>query len=183
MNDKQRETIKLTCFECAVHSEMYIDRWRLYLQRHKSDKFLCRSCRSRKNNIGRIKILDHKTVRNWYDSERLSVRQIANRLNLSYSACYKHLNRLGIARRSTADASSNSNNQRKVEFSLEQLQLILGSMLGDAALNRHNYISPYTGLDRSTLKLTFNHSQKQLAYLQHKRCVLPGSKICNRLSG
>jgi hypothetical protein len=93
------------------------------------------------------------------------------------------LNRLGIARRSTADASSNSNNQRKVEFSLEQLQLILGSMLGDAALNRHNYISPYTGLDRSTLKLTFNHSQKQLAYLQHKRCVLPGSKICNRLSG
>jgi len=59
----------------------------------------------------------------------------------------------------------------------EQAQLVYGSLLGDACLYRQQRITHFT------LKVCFAHGQDQLAYLEHKRSVMGGSRISQRPDG
>ena len=81
-------------------------------------------------------------------------------------------------------ASENMHKQRAIIFNNHQEQLILGSMLGDANLHRWTMISNKKSKNKlNGYKLTFAHSVKQIDYLTHKRSIIGGSKIGQRISG
>lgn len=123
-------------------------------------------------------------IEHLYNDLHLSQSQTAARLGVSRSRIAQLMKEFGIATRDHASASSNMNNQRTVAFTHDQEQLILGSMLGDA--NLHPWTMVSNKKSRTTLRgfrLTFAHSIKQLDYLLHKKAIIGGSEIGERLSG
>lgn len=116
--------------------------------------------------------------------ETRSQRQIGQLFGLSRTAVSNLLDRLGIQRRSYQESSSVMNLWTFPGFTPQQEQLVYGSLLGDACLHRtimrsnkreHNKLEIY--------RLQFQHGIDQKAYLEHKRSILPGSKIKEYVTG
>lgn len=123
-------------------------------------------------------------LQNLYHTKHLSQAQIGKELGLSCSRIGQLMRHHNIVRRDYAAASSNMNNQRTIFFNHHQEQLILGSMLGDANLHRWTMRSNKKSANiLNGYKLTFAHSIKQIDYLLHKKEVMGGSKLGERLSG
>lgn len=90
----------------------------------------------------------------------------------------------GHSMRTAKEAQEARGRSRTREFTPEQTQLVLGSMLGDACLYQGTIRS--NKKDRNLLtvrRLIFAHAEKQLPYLLHKRELLGGGKVYVRKSG
>lgn len=152
--------------------------------RNKHDQSgLCGKCRIIAANRSRVKKPDFKLFHRLYVDEQLSHNQIANQVGLSRPRVSIILKDLNITPRSYADANKNMNRQKTKQFTDTQHQLILGSMLGDACLNRSMRRVNKTQTNYTALTLLFSHSEKQIQYLQHKKKVMDGGKIGTRKSG
>lgn len=119
-----------------------------------------------------------------YNTDKLSLSQIAQRVGLSYATVQRTMRRFGLRTRDYALASANMNNQRIIKFNYEQEQLVLGSLLGDASLWHWTMRSnKKCGSTLTGYKLSFSHTQKQLDYLLHKKAIIGGCAVGQRRSG
>ena len=108
--------------------------------------------------------------------ETRSVADMAALYRVSKTAMRNHLLAFGL-NRSTADANSVRYRKAPVVLSLEQAQLVYGSLLGDACIYRQ--IKP----THFTLKVWFAQGEAQLKYLKYKRSIMGGSRISQRPEG
>ena len=123
-----------------------------------------------------------RLIQKLYLEDKMSVQRIQKEVRRGY-ACVRLALR-DVALRSNEEEQTLRNERKTVTFNESQRQLILGSMLGDAGLYREWKTSNKKSRSRiNTLRLTFAHSIKQLAYLEHKRSVIGGTKIGTRISG
>lgn len=109
-------------------------------------------------------------------TKTLSQNAIADHFGVSATAARNALARLGLTV-SLSDANRRRYRSSVREFDEDQRQLILGSLLGDACLVRQTLRNHFV------LRLCFAHGKKQLAYLQHKKSVIGGTKIGTRPEG
>lgn len=126
--------------------------------------------------------LDHDLICKEYVQNKLSTEILSKNFNCSIKTINNILTRNRIMLRSYAEASSLMNDRRTTDFNEEQKQLIFGSMLGDACLFRQIMNSNKTGKPLEIYRLIFAHSIKQLDYLEHKKSIIGGSKIGERIS-
>ena len=113
----------------------------------------------------------------------LSARQIGNKCGFSRQAVDRAMKKHGLQARDSAAQQTALNETKKIVFTYEQEQLVLGSLLGDACIYNNRFQSNKTERIISSYKLIFAHSQKHEEYLNYKRAVLPGCEVMERLSG
>ena len=119
----------------------------------------------------------------YYFNQKLSQSQTATKMGVSRSRIGQLMKEYNLINRSYADASSNMNNQRIITFDQHQLDLMFGSMLGDAGMYVNKMKSNKTNNVMTIMRLHFAHSVKQLDYLLHKKNIINGSKVMERISG
>jgi len=130
----------------------------------------------------RCSSLNHGLICEKYVEEKMSTEILSKIFDCSQKTINNILTKNKVKIRSYAEASSIMNDRRTIDFSDEQKQFILGSMLGDACLNRQVMKSNKTGKPLEIYRLIFAHSIKQLDYLKHKKSIIGGSKIGERIS-
>lgn len=177
--------MSLVCGGCDSTIELNRSSWYAWRKRHGTDSYRCARCQIESANKRRKwDKPSAKLLGELYTDKELSQSQIGKQLGLSSARVGQLMREYDIVCRSYAAASANMNNQRTIQFTNQQEQLILGSMLGDANLHRWTMTSNKKSKNTLTgYRLTFAHSIKQLDYLIHKREVLGGSRIGERRSG
>ncbi len=105
-----------------------------------------------------------------------SPSDLAAHLGVSVTAARTAVARAGL-QVSISQANRLRYRKRVRIFTPDQQQLILGSLLGDACLARQ------TRKNHFVLRLCFAHGKKQLAYLEHKKSVIGGTRIGTRPEG
>lgn len=125
----------------------------------------------------RLYKLQSEQLNDLYFGQKLSVQQIADLFGLSRCATQNWMIKNGIKFRTDADSISARNLHRIPPLTDGQLQLIYGSLLGDACLYYDLFQSNKTERMIECYRIQFAHGYKQLPYLKHKFGVLPGSKI------
>jgi hypothetical protein len=104
-------------------------------------------------------------------------------MGISRSRVGQLIKEYGMSSREYAEASSNTNNQKTIEFNDHQKDLMFGSMLGDAGYYKTTMRSNKTNKELEVIRMTFAHSIKQYEYLLHKKEIMGGTKIGERISG
>jgi hypothetical protein len=108
--------------------------------------------------------------------QRKSVTDIALTFGVSVTAARSHLESLGL-RRSLSEANRVRYRKAVTYLTVDQEQVVYGSLLGDACLYRQDKRTHFT------LKVGFAHGADQLPYLRFKRIVMGGSRISRRPEG
>lgn len=118
-----------------------------------------------------------------------SLEDLATRWKTSVASVRRLMRRFGIKRRTLKEAGVLHFGKRDPALSEPQRQLILGSMLGDAcwSIGTMRYRD---GSVHATTKVCFYHTEKKLAYVEHKHRLLGSGvrigkalKIGKRTSG
>lgn len=120
---------------------------------------------------------------NLYLKQKMSARQIGAQFGISRTAAENLLRKQSIRLRSYIKSSSAMNIYRIPPLNEHQIQLLLGSLLGDAGLYRRVALSNKTARKLINYVVQFAHGWKQLSYLNHKRTILSGSKIIRYVTG
>lgn len=178
--------ILVQCTSCQSQTSIHKSTWYAWRKRNQSTDYVCSGCKIRLSNRLRehTKPCTATQLANLYATNKLSQSQIGKKLGISQSRVAQLMGEFGIRNRDYVAAAKNMHRQRIIIFDHHQEQLILGSMLGDANLHRWTQISNKKSRNKlSGHKLTFAHSIKQIDYLIHKRSIIGGSKIGQRISG
>jgi hypothetical protein len=128
-----------------------------------------------KEALAKLKTTPFSQLKEWYDGG-LTVVAIAVKFGVSASAVKsifaKHA---GLySHRGRAESARAVGQRRRHQLDAGQLQLIYGSLLGDAGLYQNGRC---TNSGYRHYALRFCHGASQKPYLEHKRDVLGGSKI------
>ncbi len=128
------------------------------------------------SELQKIRTLTTPELSNLYWKQQLSHIQIADIYKISPTAVRNLLLSRNIKSRTNAESQTAINHSREKVFNYSQMQLILGSLLGDACLNREVYLSNKTGKELISYKLCFYHSNKFIDYVLHKTLIGLSSK-------
>jgi hypothetical protein len=127
-------------------------------------------------------VISKEDLENLYLSG-LSSRQIGDKYGFSQSAVQRSMRKYNIAFRDSAAQQTSLNETKKIKFSYEQEQLVLGSLLGDTFIYKNSFKSNKTDRIVHSYRLLFAHAEKHEEYLKHKHNILKGCKIKSRISG
>lgn len=112
----------------------------------------------------------------------LNQYQLASKYSRSRNTIKRILDANGIILRKPNE--SYNLRKSKTELNHTQIQLILGSLLGDTCLYKQYFLSRQTKKMCYTYRLAFAHSEKQYDYLKYKHLIMGrNNKIQTRLSG
>lgn len=102
--------------------------------------------------------------------QSMSVEEIAKNFGVSVTAARNYLKSIGL-RRSLSDANRLRYRKHPAYLTLDQEQLVYGSLLGDACLYKQIKKTHFT------LKVCFAHCEAQRDYLEFKHSIIGGSRI------
>lgn len=116
--------------------------------------------------------LSESELRHLYFDCNLSHAQIGEKVGCSRSSVQRLFNRYSLKARTNAESQTAINITRTPELNEQQYQLIYGSLLGDACLNRAVMKSNKTGKKMEIYKIHFYHTERHLQYVEHKADLL-----------
>lgn len=132
--------------------------------------------------MGKIKVFsDTDLVREYLDGS--SLEMISSKYCIGRNRLSDLVRTSGFSVRSNGDSQVFRYRRKSCCLSDVQIQLCLGSLLGDGCLSEQNYLGRSSGNSLVTYRISFYHAVKYYSYLCFKRKVLPGCRVSSRISG